>query len=166
MSREDEIAAGMKRLEPLLGVWEGRGDGDYPTIEAFGYSERTSFVSNGVEPLIAYEQKTWFAGGDNDGSPLHWESGFFAPTGADKVEISNAQNGVRVEVLTGSIATDDRGLRLALDSVVHGHDPRVRSTRRLFRLEGERLRYEVFMATSRHEALVRHLTAELRRVRG
>lgn len=157
----------METLTPLLGLWRGSGRGGFPTIEAFDYIEELKFESNGCEPLLHFEQRTWrrSPGGEAD-TPLHWESGFFRPT-EEGLEISNTQNGGRVEVLKGCIeeAGREKGiLSLRVESILLGNDPRLLRTRRLFFLAGNTLRYTVEMATTRAPDLQVHLEALLTRV--
>ena len=48
----------MNPLYALLGTWKGNGEGHFPTIEPFEFSEELRFERRGEEPLIHYEQKT------------------------------------------------------------------------------------------------------------
>lgn len=159
-----EILALMRALRPLLGRWKGGGRGDYPTIENFAYTEELDFRCNDVEPLIVYEQRTWVESrGDDNGEPLHWETGFIRPVDGRTVEFSNAQNGVRVEVLSGPLELTPSGFEIVMDSLLIGHDPRLVRTSRTFTLEGDALAYTVRMQTTRCP-LQQHLQARLHRV--
>ena len=83
-------------LGGLVGDWAGQGRGDYPTIDAFTYGERTSFWHVG-KPFLFYMQKTWSL--ENE-EPLHSEMGYFRPAGANGIEV---EVGVRVVDLNSMV---------------------------------------------------------------
>ena len=163
----DEVSLNLARLSPLLGIWKGTGRGKFPTIEAFDYTEGLKFESNGCEPLIHFEQRTWVQSStETNGSPLHWESGFIRPLEDGSIEISNAQNSGRVEVLKGRIDMAEylKGILLmSFKSVLFGNDPRLVQTRRTFTLKDKTLSYLLEMATVRTPNLQQHLEARLTR---
>ncbi|NIQ59684.1 MAG: FABP family protein, partial [Gemmatimonadetes bacterium] len=68
----------------LLGVWRGRGDGHYPTIEPFGYLEEISFSPGPGKPFVHYTQRTRDPG---SGAPLHTECGYLRPAGPGRAEL-------------------------------------------------------------------------------
>ena len=62
-------------LAALLGTWRGEGEGSYPTIEPFRYSEEISFTQVG-KPFLAYRQATVNLA---TGLPAHAEAGYWRP---------------------------------------------------------------------------------------
>lgn len=155
----------MDLLRALEGRWVGTGRGAFPTIASFEYAEETSFLLAPEYPLMRYEQRTLLL---PERKPSHWELGFIRPIDDSLLEISNAQDGGRVEVLRGEcVAPEDAptGFRLALRSKSHGNDARMLASERVLTLQGDTLHYEKFMATTTTAEPVRtkHLEAWLRR---
>src|SRR5215510_11265717 len=163
-----KAALTMARLSALVGTWKGEGRGRFPTIESFNYFEECVFSSNDSEPIIHFEQKTWVKSTDaTNGRPLHWESGFIRAIEDGSVEISNAQNGGRVEVLRGTIdeaAYLEGIVLLKLESVLFGNDPRLVQTTRRYELDKDTLIYSIEMATNRTPKREQHLEAKLARL--
>lgn len=147
----------------LSGTWAGRGRGRYPTIDAFEYSERTSFVLAAEYPMIRYEQHARLLPGDE---ASHWELGFWRGVTDDDVELSTAQDSGRVEVLRGTPEPlGDDGLRIHLSSVALANDARLVATERILTMQGGVLRYTKFMTTTTTPTPTRlqHLEATLER---
>ncbi len=58
-------------LASLAGVWKGEGRAEYPTITPTEYREETVFSTNGKDPVVHYEQRTWIKSADeNNGQPV------------------------------------------------------------------------------------------------
>ncbi len=153
-----------RKLSRFLGTWRGVGEGGFPTIDPFRYEEVTEFHTREGEVSILFEQQTWVLPEGGEREPSHWESGFLQVTEDGRIDLLNAQNSGRVEVLTGDLRDGDDGeIVLELESVVLGHDPRMLSTRRRYRLRGDELNYEIEMATTNVDARTWHLTATLKR---
>ena len=169
-------------LGDLLGTWEGHGAGDYPTIEPFRYGERVTFGHVG-KPFLSYQQRTWDA---ETGAPLHAECGYLralgraVPVEADasrpaevqatpalvaapiRVELVLAHPTGVAEVEEGELA--DGVLQLASTSIgLTSSAKPVRSLRREFRLEGDELTYDLWMAHAETPE-THHLHAALNRV--
>ena len=153
------------QLAQLVGRWEGSGLGVFPTIDDFRYREVLDFTQRDpTEATLHYHQQTWLI--DATGADLahsHWESGFLIGSDNGQIELLNAQESRRVEVLEGTIRAEGSLLSIELSSAVHGHDGRMVSTRRVFRLDDRTLTYRVEMATSRVAQLQVHLEATLTR---
>ena len=144
----------------FLGVFEGAGHGDYPTIEAFDYRERVSFGHVG-KPFLAYEQRTWAA---RTGMPMHAERGYLRVVGTDRIELVLAHPTGIVEVQEGTVAAGVLELRSTL---VGGSTTakQVRALRRRFTLDEDVLAYDLWMAYAEVPE-THHLHAELRRSGG
>lgn len=147
-------------LEPiafLLGEWVGEGEGEYPTIESFGYHEEIRFWHVG-KAFLAYTQRTRHA---DDGRPLHAEMGYLRPVGGDAVELALAHPTGITEVSTGTLI----GTRIDLATIEVGRTPtakEVSAVERTIDVDGDRLRYTVRMAAV-GQPLQHHLSAALRR---
>jgi hypothetical protein len=104
--------------------------------------------------------------GPDDGELSHWESGFLMVTESGAVELLNAQQSGRVEVLSGHLRETASGrCELALRSLAHAHDERGVETPRVLAFERDTLEYEVQMATDQVVARQVHLRAQLVRAR-
>ncbi len=155
-------------VEPLaflLGEWEGPGEGHYPTIEPFTYTEHLTFGHVG-KPFLTYQQRTW----GPDGTGMHVETGYLRVPGlaADRhghvVELVLSMPTGVVEVHTGTVVDGD----IALASSLVGLTPtakRVDATERRVRLDGELLVVDFAMAAV-GEDMAHHLHSDLRRVTG
>ena len=165
-------------LAALLGVWRGRGHGDYPTIEPFEYLEEISFAHMG-KPFFTYSQKTRDA---QTNQPLHGESGYWRPVSPGSLEVVLAHVTGVTEITEGSFGqpADASGaagaaghgpLRIELHSTVIGlasTAQQVAQLKRVFMLqpatdaEPAKLSYSLDMAAV-NQPLQFHLAAELRR---
>jgi hypothetical protein len=94
----------------LLGTWNGRGRGEYPTIEPFAYREIVSFTHVG-KPFVAYTQRTV---ADDDGRPLHSEVGYLRSPRQGWVELVVAHPTGVVEVNEGPLTGSSMRLRSSL----------------------------------------------------
>jgi THAP4-like, heme-binding beta-barrel domain len=145
----------------LLGTWEGAGRGEYPTIEPFDYDEEV-VVEHVGDPFLLYREASWLT---SDHSPLHFERGFIRPGAVPgEVELCLAHPLGLTEVAHGTldgssldISTDEDGVigRTRSGSAVTG-------LTRSYRVEGDLLTYELFMATEA-TPMALHLRGTLRR---
>lgn len=159
MHRDDVIDA----LRSLVGTWTGRGEGAFPTIDSFAYREETVITTRDGVDGIHFEQRAWKALPDGGEETSHWESGFFLVDDAGQVDLLNAQESRRVEVLAGEMGGESGDWELVLESRVHAYDPRVVATTRAYRVTGDRMEVTVMMATEKTPPLTRHLHAILER---
>ena len=141
----------------LLGTWNGRGEGHYPTIEPFEYTESITFTHVG-KPFLAYTQRTRHA---DDGRPLHAETGYWRMPTPGLVEVVIAHPTGIAELLEGTF--DGTAFRLRSTTVSRTATAKdVQAVTRDVVNDGSVLRYDVHMAAM-GEPLTHHLHAELRR---
>lgn len=143
-------------LAAFVGTWRGAGRGHFPTISDFDYTEEVSFESTG-KPLLAYRQRTW----GHDGRPLHSESGWLRWVGDDRVEWVIAQPTGIAETASGTL----RGGEVDVTAAPHLTPTAVTVTqvRRRYRVDGEAVDYDLWMATGPVPSLTHHLNARLER---
>lgn len=130
----------------LLGTFAGSGSGDYPTIAPFTYREQVTFGHVG-KPFLAYAQRTSHP---ESGAPMHAEVGYLRVVEAARVELVLAHPTGVAEVEEGILEPDASGalvLEFATTSVgLTGTAKHVRALRRRFVLDGDELRYDLWMA--------------------
>lgn len=149
----------------LIGIWKGDGIGSFPTIESFRFRDELEFEFINEEGVIHYKQKTWIKG--EVSTPSHWESGFIRINENGVIEISNSQNGGRVEVLAGNIIESDRDrkrLEINFKSIFLGNDPRLVNTSRNIIVENDVLGYSIHMSTKTVQTANCHIEAALTRI--
>ena len=150
-----------RSLAPLIGVWRGEGEGDYPTIDAFRYVEELTFSHVG-KPFLAMVQGTRDA---DDGRPLHSETGYLRPQSDGTVELVLAQASGVLEIDSGPVMTTAEGIELDLRSLEVPRSPTAKSVtqvRRRLLVSGDELVSEAWMAAV-GLPIEKHLSAVLHR---
>ena len=93
-------------LLPLVGVWRGEGEIDYPTIEGpRKFGQQITFAHDG-RPFLYYEARSWLL--DADGKvirPAHREVGWWRPQPDDTIEVLISTASGVVEIYYGTPRT-------------------------------------------------------------
>jgi hypothetical protein len=157
-------------LLPLVGVWRGRGQGDYPTIEEFHYGQEVRFSHDG-RPFLFYESRSWIIDADaNPVRPAQREVGWWRPVivdgkATDELEVlTSAPTGI-VELYAG-LARGTTQWQMATDGIGRTATAKeVRGSQRLYGIVDGALLYTFDMAAVGQPLQV-HLSARLERVAG
>jgi hypothetical protein len=143
----------------IIGSWRGPGQGEYPTIESFSYTEELTFTDIG-KPFLHYLQRTWSPAGQ----PMHTETGYLRLPEAERAEFVLALPTGQTELAEGRLEPTADGFELRLSSrVVNSATAKhVASTERVYRLSGDTLSVDFAMAAV-GEPMTHHLHADLSR---
>ena len=153
----------LQPLAPLLGIWQGRGSGKYPTIEAFDYLEEVT-ISHVGKPFLVYGQKTRAA---TDGKPLHAETGYLRVPRPGHVELVLAHPSGITEIEVGTYSVTGDIIEVEMSTTKVGLTPsakEVSALGRSLRIDGDELSYSVQMGAV-GQPLQHHLAAVLHRQR-
>ncbi|MFV0534665.1 MAG: FABP family protein [Cumulibacter sp.] len=158
-----EIHPQMLALLPLLGVWRGEGQGDYPTIDGFRYGQEIRFWHDG-RPFLGMQTRSWIM--DADGGfvrPAAREMGFWRPGSGDDFEVVLAHQSGVVEVFVGTARTTT-SWELTTDVVARTASAKeVNGNHRLYGIVEGDLMYAMDMAAV-GQPLQPHISARLARV--
>jgi len=147
----------------LEGRWLGEGKGSFPTVESFDYYETMIFERRDENSLFYMQRTEKRIDGQAKFVTSHWESGFIRILMSSELELANVQSGGRGEVLIGKIERMARKIRLGFKSKLLTNDERMVASARTYEIDGDTLRYEMTMHTTRVDKLTRHLIAKLQR---
>ena len=151
-------------LDRLEGTWQGQGRGYFPSVTSFD-TRVTLVFTRRDQKTLAYQQRAQKRyDGQTEWLESHWESGFIRVLENDELELTSAQIG-RVEVLLSSIESLDAMFRIHFMSKAITNDPRTVSSARTFELEGDTLRYEMEMQTTKVNQSTPHLKIALQRIK-
>lgn len=156
-----DLHPGIAVLAPLLGTWAGQGAGEYPTIPPFRYLEEVTFGHVG-KPFLAYSQRTR---AQDDGRPLHAETGYLRAPTANQVEWVLAHPTGITEIEEGTLSVHGTTLVMDLISTSIGLTASakdVMALSRSIRVEGDELTYTLRMGAV-GQPVQHHLGATLRR---
>ena len=156
---------GSQVLDLLEGSWKGEGRGQFPGVTSFGYRETLIFTRRD-EKTLAYEQRTQkLYDGQTEYLQSHWENGFVSILENGDLQMVNIQIGGRNEILIGTIESLGNPLRIHFMSKTLNNDPRMISSARTFELEGDTLRYEMEMHTTKVNQSTPHIKIALQRIK-
>ncbi len=159
---EFELHPDVAVLAPILGTWEGRGAGEYPTIDDFEYLESITFSHVG-KPFVGYTQRTRHPHTDG---PMHAETGYLRVPQPGSIEIVMAQPTGLAEIYEGAIVGGDAPLVIDVRSTSIGATTSAKEvtiTERTLSVTGDELHYTFRMAAV-GQPLQHHLSATLHRV--
>jgi hypothetical protein len=164
-----KLHAALGHLLPFIGLWRGRGHGEYPTIEPFDYGQELR-VSHDGRPFLRYESRAWLLDAeDKPIRPSHQESGFWRPVVADgeptsEIEVLFAQPTGFLELYLGRV--DGVRIEMATDAVVRTASAKeVNAGQRLYGIVDRALLYAFEMAAV-GQPMQAHLSGRLERVGG
>ena len=162
----DEKPAPHPLLEPVLGLlghWQGKGEGEYPTLDGdFTYAQEVTFSHDG-RPFLHYEARAWIL--TPDGTPLRpaaRESGWWRLQPDARVEALITQPTGIAEILVGNAAAGTVDLsthEVALTPTAK----KVSATRRRYTLTDDATLTFAHDLEAVGQPLQHHLSAELRR---
>ena len=149
-------------VNALVGVWEGTGIGEYPTINPFNYSESLKVTARVNDQAVHYEQRTMRT---TETGPVasHWETGLIEFLADGTVTVHNA-HADRVEIMDGTWKRSTDGWEIYLVSRAYAGDPRMVDSERRLHLTSDRLSYRMHMRTTEVREMTLHLTAALTRL--
>ncbi len=157
-------------LLPFVGVWRGRGGGEYPTIEGFGFAQEVRFSHDG-RPFLFYESRAWLLA--DDGTPIRpafREVGWWRPVpradgkASDELEVLLTNPTGVMELYVGRVT--NLRVELVTDAVVRTVTAKeVSAGQRLYGIVDGALLYTHEMSAVGQQ-LSPHLSAKLNRVAG
>jgi hypothetical protein len=159
----------VRGLVPFIGVWRGRGQGGYPTIDGFHYGQELR-ISHDGRPFLAYESRSWLIDPDATAvRPSAREVGWWRPVVVDgeptgEIEaLLSSPTGI-MELYLGRL--DGVKLELATDAVIRTATAKeVNSGARLYGIVEGALLYAQEMAAV-GQPMSAHVSARLLRVAG
>jgi hypothetical protein len=164
-----DLHPALSALLPFVGVWRGRGSGDYPTIEPFEYAQQLR-ISHDGRPFLSYESRAWLVTAEGEPiRPAAREVGWWRPVmvdgkATDEIEALFALPTGVMELYLGKIT----GVRIEMstDAVMRTSTAKeVSAGHRLYGIVDRALLYAHDMAAM-GQPLTSHLAAKLTRVAG
>jgi hypothetical protein len=152
-----ELPVALEPIAFLLGIWRGEGEGEYPGVDPFRYTEELSFEHVG-DAFLLVTGSSWTP----EGEPLHFERGTLRPVDGGRVDLTLAHPIGVAEVAEGTV--EGTSVSLSSTAIVRtATGAPVTEVARRYRLEGDDLTYELDMAMEGVERTF-HVRATLGRV--
>jgi hypothetical protein len=148
---------GAAPLAFLVGTWRGSGSGRLHDHEPFDYEEEVSFTHRGRSWLV-YEQRAW---APSDEALLHTEMGFWRLDEEEDRLYSFISLTAGSDFSQGKLDGTNVSLTAASAPMADGVET-VEVLRRDYRVDGDRMTYEVRMASAGTPTEL-HIAGELRR---
>jgi hypothetical protein len=154
-------------LLPLVGVWRGEGEVNYPTIDGPRRFAQQLTIAHDGRPFLIHESRSWLL--DDDGNvirPAARESGFWRPQPDDTIELLLTHNTGILELFYGK-ARGTTSWELGTDAVVRSVSAKeVTGAQRLYGIVGNGDLGYVEERAMVGEPMQPHTSAYLRRVVG
>jgi len=166
LREEPPLHKAVQKLLPFVGVWRGRGAGEYPTIDSFEYAQEIR-ISHDGRPFLNYESRAWLVTPEGEPiRPAFREVGWWRPAGDSTSEIEAlfcAPTGI-MELYIGRV--DGVKLEMSTDAVLRTATAKeVTAGQRLYGIVDRDLLYAQGMAAV-GQPMTDHLAARLARVAG
>lgn len=170
LREEPSLHPSLRQLLPFVGVWRGRGAGEYPTIEPFEFAQEIR-ISHDGRPFLAYESRSWLVTPEGErlrpaGREVGWWRPVTAPDGVATAEIEAlfcTPTGI-MELHIGHI--EGVKLEMSTDAVMRTATAKeVTAGQRLYGIVERDLLYAQGMAAV-GQPMTNHLAARLARVAG
>lgn len=154
-------------LLPLIGVWRGEGEADYPTIDGpYRFGQQVVFAHDG-RPFVYYESRAWLL--DAEGGVIRQaarETGWWRPQPDDTVEVLLAHATGIVEIYYGAPRTQT-SWEITTDAVVRTSSAKdVTAAQRLYGIVPDGGLAYVEERAMMGEPRQPHISAHLHRVAG
>lgn len=96
-----DLHSGLLALLPLVGVWEGEGEGENETYGQHRFGQQIIVAHDG-ENYLSWTSRGWIIGGaDSADAPAYRESGFWRISEDDKIEFLVAHASGHIEMYYG-----------------------------------------------------------------
>ncbi|MEU6055944.1 FABP family protein [Streptomyces xanthochromogenes] len=154
----------LRPVTGLIGTWQGRGSGTYPTLaEDFAFEQEITFSHDG-RPFLHYEAAAWLLDADGRRSrPSGRENGWWRVAPDGRVEALFTHPIGLTEICTGrATASEDLSIELSCDDIQRTPTAReVTASRRSYRL-GEGVLHVSHQIAGVGHPLSEHLAVHLR----